>query len=84
MFKTLTINIKLYNYFVAGKSMPSDFEEVMRQWEEEMVRYDQTLVQAFHTKVMDAVQMVEKNYRCTYVCYFRNGCYSISRKYTAW
>jgi len=73
----------IFSKLYAGKSIPSEFEEVMRQWEEEMVRYDQTLVQAFHTKVMDAVQMVEKNYRCTYVCYFRNGCYSISRKYSA-
>jgi len=63
-----------------GKAMPSEFEDVIKQWEEEMVRYDQTLVQGFYTKVMQAAQMIEKDYRCTYVCYFRNGCYSIGRK----
>ena len=69
---------------IEGKAMPSEFEDVIKQWEEEMVRYDQTLVQGFYTKVMQAAQMIEKDYRCTYVCYFKNGCYSIGRKQSKW
>ena len=66
-------------FFTAGKAMPENFEEVITHWNEEMIRYNQVLVQGFFNDVFAAVSAIEIDYRCFYKCYFRGNCYGLSR-----
>ena len=63
----------------AGKAMPENFEEVITHWSEEMIRYNQVLVQGFYNEVYRAVYTIECDYRCFYKVYFRGNCYGLSR-----
>ena len=71
-------NLTLF-FLTAGKAMPENFEEVITHWNEEMVRYNQVLVQGFYDEVYRAVYTIECDYRCFYKVYFRGNCYGLSR-----
>merc|ERR1712183_962632 len=49
--------------------MPADFEQAIKEWSDEMMIYNQLLVQGFYTR----------DYRCHYKCYFRSNCYGLPR-----
>ena len=72
-------NIFYFIFLTAGKAMPADFEQAIKEWNEEMIRYNQVLVQGFYNRVYSAVYTIECDYRCHYKCYFRSNCYGLSR-----
>jgi len=69
----------IFTCLYAGKAMPENFEEVITHWSEEMIRYNQVLVQGFYNEVYRAVYTIECDYRCFYKVYFRGNCYGLSR-----
>merc|ERR1712042_117437 len=69
----------IFTCIYAGKAMPADFEQAIKEWSEEMMIYNQVLVQGFYTRVYSAVYTIECDYRCHYKCYFRSNCYGLSR-----
>merc|ERR1719427_556302 len=65
----------IFTCIYAGKAMPADFEQAIKEWSEEMMIYNQLLVQGFYNRVYRAVYLIECDYRCHYKCYFRSNCY---------
>merc|ERR1719309_1512544 len=59
--------------------MPANFEEAIAHWSQEMMHFNQALVQGFYQQVYRAVYTIECDYRCFYKCYFRGNCYGLSR-----
>merc|ERR1712042_182469 len=69
----------IFTCIYAGKAMPANFEEAIAHWSQEMMHYNQVLVQGFYQQVYRAVYTIECDYRCFYKCYFRGNCYGLSR-----
>merc|ERR1711921_31086 len=65
----------IFHCLYAGKAMPENFEQAIKEWGEEMCIYNQLLVQGFYTRVYRAVYLIG----CFYKCHFRGNCYGLSR-----
>merc|ERR1719427_937116 len=57
--RVYSFHTTIFTCIYAGKAMPADFEQAIKEWSDEMMIYNQLLVQGFYTRVYDAVYTIE-------------------------